>query len=421
MDLSGFKQREIPEPALAELQSHFDEATLKVGTPRVREHRLGCDVLVNVEWFDHGDAGPGRTIRHTVVFLHRPEATLPDFQIHPRTGIGATVLRAITSMLGAPPLELEDEPAFSDRYTVMTMNPESVRILLSREAIDSLLAVDDLVLTFGGRGVIASRHALGSSGSRSSSDLGEAGTFTSQKSSDRRLDADGTKSLLVDTLIAGGAIVDDPETSRRAADAVEGSYASEAARHLQDQGGLLGRELAKTFVTGEMLDQIRTERTPRTNIPKPIARRAWGGTNIPLLITPVFSLSFATIGVLTMLGGQSEGLIFLGVGAVVGIIAAFVLRHRIIRRKLVIHGAVTQGRITQVKRTNTSVNDDPVHEITLQTVDGGAPIVVRMGSAPARQARRMMETAPTTWALRDLGNPSRSLWLEGWCLDRSID
>ena len=225
----------------------------------------------------------------------------------------------------------------------------------------------------------------------------------------------------MDTLIAGGVIVDDPETSRRAADAVEGSYASEAARHLQDQGGILGRELAKTFVTDEMLDQIRTERTPRTNIPKPIARRSWGGTNIPLLIAPVFGLSFVTIGVVTMLGGQSEGLIFLGVGTVVGIIAAFVLRHRIIRRKLIIHGVMTQGRITQVERTNTSVNDDPVHEITLQTVDGGDPIVVRMGSAPAQQARRMMEAAPTTWALRDPDNPARSLWLEGWCLDRSID
>jgi hypothetical protein len=335
--------------------------------------------------------------------------------------MGATVLRAITSMLGAPPLELDDEPDFSDRYTVMTMNPESVRILLSREAIDSLLAVDDVFLTFSGRGVIASRHALGSSGSRSTSDLGGAGTFTTQKSSDRRLDAEGTKSLLVDTLIAGGAIVDDPETSRRAADAVEGSYASEAARHLQDQGGLLGRELAKTFITGEMLDQIRTERTPRMNIPKPIARRAWGGTNIPLLIAPVFGLSFAGIGGLSMLDGQVEGLVFLGVAAIAGIIAAFVLRHRIIRRKLIIHGVVTEGRITHVERTDTTVNDDPVHEITLQTVDGGDPIAVRMGSAPAQQARRMMETAPTTWVLRDPGNPSRSLWLEGWCLDRSID
>jgi hypothetical protein len=44
-----------------------------------------------------------------------------------------------------------------------------------------------------------------------------------------------------------------------------------------------------------------------------------------------------------------------------------------------------------------------------------------MGSAPARQARRMMEADPETWILRDPRKASRGIWLAGWCLENSLD
>lgn len=414
MDLSGFKKQAIPEKTLAELQSHFSSVDLRFGTPRVRTHDLGCDVLVNVQWYEHDKDGPGHEVRHTVVFLHRPRTTLPEFEIRPRKGLGNKMLGMLVSMLGAPPLEIEDEPEFSERYTVMTANPDSVRILLGREVIDSLVAVEDLFLKFSGRGVLASRHSV--DGSSGSSD-----TLTMRRVHDHRLDRDETRSLLEEALVAGGAIADDPELGRHAADAVEGSYAEEAVRSLTEQGGFIGRQIAKTLITSDMLDGIRTGRTPRSDVPPQLARRAWGGTRIPLIAAPVFGLVFAGIGIFSLIGGSTEGLIFLGVGLVAILITGLVFRHRTIRRRLIIDGVMVEGHLTGVERTNTSVNDDPIHAVTIQTGDGGDPMIVKMGSGPAQQARRMMESGRRTWILRDPKKPSRGLWIEGWSFEASID
>lgn len=414
MDLSGFGKAEIPAQALAELQSHFDEADLRLGTPRVREHELGCDILVNVEWFDHDDDGPGHAVKHTVVFLHRPQTTLPEFEIRPRAGLGEKALGLLASALGTPALELDEEPEFTERYSVMTVNPESVKVLLGREQIDSLVAVGDLFLKFGGRGVLASRRSIdGSSGRR--------GSFTMREVHDHRVEGADIKSLLEDALIAGGAIVDDPALGRRAADAVEGSYASEAAQHLEEQGGLIGRQISKTLVTSEMLQQLQKASVPRTDIPAPIARRAWGGTTFPLIAAPAFGLVFLAIGIVVLIGDGIEGLAFAGIGGLALLISAFVLRLRLARRKLVIHGAVVEGRVTAVDRTDTSVNDDPIHKITITPSDGSEPIVAKMGSAPAKQARRLMQANRETWILRDPSRPAKGLWIGGWSLETALD
>ena len=421
MNLDEFTEGEIRKEALAELQSHFDEADVRFGTPRVLEHGLGSDILVDVEWHEHDSDDAGHDVMHTVVFLHRPETKLPEFEIRPDAGLGEKVLGMVVSILGFPAMEFEDEPEFSDRYKVMTANVDSVRALLGREAIDSLLSVDDLYLKFSGRGVLISRRSVdGSSGSRSTIGGGDAGRRTMGRRHDHRLDEAASRSLLEDALVAAGPIVDDPEVGRRAADAVDGTYAEEAVQNLTTQGGLIGRHIARTLITGEMLDQLRIAPTPRANIPPQIARKAWGGTTFPLALAPVFGATFAGIGIFTLVGGQIEGLAFLGVGLVALVISAFILRHRIIRKRLVTSGVVVRGRLIGVDRTNTSVNDDPIHAITIDTQDA-EPMVVKMGSAPARQARRMMEADPETWILRDPRKASRGIWLAGWCLENSLD
>jgi len=422
MNLDEFTQGEIPKDALAELQSHFDEADIRFETPRILEHGLGCDILVDVEWYDHDSDGTGHAVRHTVVFLHRPEAKLPDFEIRPRKGFAEKALGALVSMLGVPSLELEGESEFSDRYTVMTTNAESVRVLLGRESIDSILAVDDLYFKFSGRGVLVSRASVdGSSGRRSSMGVGNAGKVTSGRWHDHGLEDAAARGLLQDALVAAGPIVDDPEVSRRAADAVEGTYAEEAVRNLTERGGFVGRQLAKTLITGEMLEVLRTASTPRTNIPGPVARKAWGGTTLPLAIAPLFGLCFAGIGAVLAIGGQSEALIFVAVGLLALVISGFIVRHRMIRKRLIVKGVAIDGRVTDVARTDTTVNEDPISKVTIETRDGGEPIVVKMGSQPATQARRMMQSNPETWILRDPQEPSRGLWLEGWCLEAGID
>ncbi|MCP4833358.1 MAG: hypothetical protein GY895_01205 [Phycisphaera sp.] len=414
MDLSGFEKREIPEQALAELQHHFDEPTLRIGTARVRQHAVGCDILVNVEWWDSGNDGPGYEVRHTVVFLHRPQTTLPEFEIRPRAGVAEKIFGGVGSLLGIPRLELEGEPELADRYAIMTANPESVRILMNRSTIDSLLAVEDLYLRFTGRGVLASRRSIdGSSGGR--------GSLNRKKVRDHRLEGKAPAQLLADTLIAAGPIVDDPALGRRVADAVEGTYAQEAVRHLEDSGGIIGREISKFVITGEMLSQMLKSTLPRREIPAPVARRAWGGTTFPLVLVLILAGVMLCVGVGLLAGGSKEGLIFGGVGLVASIIWIAILRHRLVRKSLITNGTAVEGRLAGVERTNTSVNDDPIHAITIATSDGGEPMVVKMGSGPAKQARRMMEAGKSTWILRDPGKPSRGLWIEGWCLDSRVD
>lgn len=414
MELDGFTREEIPEEALGEFQSHFDDAGLRAGTARVRRHEQGCDILVNVEWWDSGDDGPGCKVRHTVVFLHRPRTTLPDFEIRPRSGVSEGILQGIGSLLGIPKLEIEGEPRLSERYSIMTANPDSVRLLMNRNAIDSLLAADDLHLRFTGRGMLASRrNVAGSSGGR--------GNLDRERVRDHRLQGGDPAGLLADALIAGGPIIDDPEIGRRAADAVEGSYAQEAVRHHQESGGIIGRQVVKHVITGEMLSRIERVPPPRRDIPGPIARRAWGGTTLPLVLVLVLSMVMLGVGVGLLAEGTQEGLVFGGFGLLAAIAWVVILRHRLVRKSLLVGGVVIDARLTRVDRTNTSINDDPVHAITIETPDDGEPLVVKMGSGPALQARRMMEAGRSTWILRDPSKASVGLWIEGWCLDRSVD
>ena len=416
MDLTGFIKAEIPKDALVEMQGHFDDTSLRFGTARVRQHEYGCDVLVNAEWSELDDDGPGHDVRHTVVFLHRPRTTLPEFEIRPRKGLGEKMLGALGSLVGVPTLELEDENDFNERYAVITANPESVKVLLGREAIDSLVAVEDLFLKFSGRGVLASRRSIdGSSGG--------GGLLGKRAVHDHRLEGRDPAKLLADALVAGGPIVDDPEVGRRAADAVEGSYAQEAIETYKEKGGIIGRAVAKTVVTGDMLEAIRIAPPPRPAIPAPVKRRAWGGTTFPLILVPILAIVFLGIGMGTLAsgGGTEEGLIFLGVGVLASIACLLLLRYRLSRKGLVTNGIVADGRITAVERTNTSVNDDVIHKIVIETRDGHEPVTVKMGSGPALQARRMMEAGRPTWVLRHATKPARALWLEGWSLEKAVD
>ena len=127
------------------------------------------------------------------------------------------------------------------------------------------------------------------------------------------------------------------------------------------------------------------------------------------------------MGIIGLVGGSTEGLVFVGVGTAAAIATAFILRHRMIRKRLVTRGIVAEGRVTSVERTDTSVNDDVQHRITVETTDGLEPVVITMGSAPARQARRLQEIERPTWVLRDPRKPSRGLWLEGWSLETALD
>ena len=61
------------------------------------------------------------------------------------------------SPVGIPKIEIEGDPRLSERYSIMTANPDSVRFLMNRNAIDSLLTTEVLHLRNTRRWMLASR------------------------------------------------------------------------------------------------------------------------------------------------------------------------------------------------------------------------------------------------------------------------
>lgn len=404
----------IPPAALAELEALIDETAVSFDRTLVREHDRGCDVIADASWteFTSGSGsrgGSSRRIRRTIVLLHRPDATLPEFQILPKSGFGGGMLAAASRVLGLPTLDLDDEPEVASRYAVMTVNANSVRTLLLRPSLDALTVVSDLNLKFGARGVLAWR--------------GAGGLQSTDRDRDDRLDEEGRRLLLEDAVAVCGPIVDDPEVSRRAADAVEGTYAEEAARNIAGAGGIVGRLLSRTLITREMTDSIREQRPPRSGIPAPIAMKAWRGTTFPLLVVGGLGLGFSTMAVMLLFfapGSGDEriaGAVFGGVGVLALVATFFVVRHRWTRIRIVRRGHVVEGSITRVERTDTAVNGDTVHRIHLALDGREDPTVAKAGTAAANSARRMLDRGARTWALVDPADPRRCLWIEGWSIE----
>ena len=84
-----------------------------------------------------------------------PDTTLPEFSIQAKRGIAGRFLMGITAKLvGMPTFELEDQPGFNDKFTVVTANPESVRVLLVRDMVDAMVRIENLNLAFMARGLL---------------------------------------------------------------------------------------------------------------------------------------------------------------------------------------------------------------------------------------------------------------------------
>ena len=415
---SGFQPLKIPSETLDALEAAIGESSLKIDEAVVRSHRAGTDVVADVSWveFSSSDAGTSRQIRRTVMFLHRPNIMLPEFSIQARgSGASKFLLGAMSKLAGMPTLELENEPEFNRRFMIITANAESVRELMTRDLIDAMISIDDLTLAIEPRGVMCTRPPESYS----------HGTFSVQREQDERLTGDARVRFIDQAFIAGGAIADDPEAARRAVDAVEGTFAAEAVKTYEKQGGLIGGAINKRLVTDEMLERLKEQSVPRQEIPAAVQRRAWTGTTFPLLILSGFSAGFIIMPSMLLLNGtpktDNTEWIFLLIGVAASIAWGLVFRHRLGRRRLVIRGVVVHGQITAVEKTNTSVNDDPIHRITLKLDDGSPDLIVKMGSAPAKTARRMKERDTRTWALVDADRPARGLWIEGWCLESRQD
>jgi hypothetical protein len=421
--LEGFSQGEVPKQALAELEAAFGERDIAFDNVIVRTHARGTDIVGDASWTEFNDVDSrtvSRRVRRTFMFFHRPDTTLPEFSIQAKRGFAGRFLMGITAKLvGMPTFELENEPEFNEKFTVVTANPESVRVLLVRDMVDAMVRIENLNLAFMARGLLFTRHPGVHRTSRTND------VRVSGQQQDERVSGKARLHFIEDAVAVCSPVADDPDAGRRAADAVEGTYAEEALENLTEQGGLAGQALKKMVVTPDMLAHLERHPVPRLDVPGPVRRRAWAGTTFPLILLGVLSIISLSVGTFLGLGaGGSDGpwWVLLLVGLVLLVVFGLVMRHRLVRKRIVTHGRIVPGRISSVEKTDTSVNDDVIHKITVQPQAAGEETVVaKMGSQPAKAARRMMESNQPTWVLVDPKNPGRGLWPHGWTLEAMSD
>ena len=416
--LEGFTDSPIPERTMAELQAAFGEPDIRFDSVLVRSHAAGTDVVGDASWTEFNDGDSRRVSREvcrTFMFFHRPETTLPEFSIQAKRGITGRFLLGVASrLMGMPGIELPDEPEFNEKFTVITANPESVRVLLVRDLVDALVAIEDVNMSFVSRGLLFTRHP----GAFRSTSL------SGRDRQDERLGGDARVRFVEDAVTCSAPVVDDPDAGRRAADAVEGTFAEEACRNMAQQGGLAGRAVKRMVVTRAMLDLLEGAPVPRAEIPAPVRRRAWGGLNFPLVILGILAPTCLAVGIVIGLTGGGEGpwWLLLLVGAVLLVVFGLLFMHRATRKRIIASGIVVPGRIVAVEKTDTSINDDVVHRIVVQPdAEAARPITAKMGSEPAKSARRMMEQNAATWVLVDPRKPERGLWPHGWSLEARAD
>jgi len=403
------------ESALGEGDLRFDESG--PGSPRIRAHDRGREVLVDVAWREQssGSGGSGRgasvpprswIVRRTILFFDRADHGLPEFELVPRRTLGDRIGATALRLLGVPTLEIEGHPEFASRFTIVTANAESVRALLTRSMLDAFALVGDLRVKVA-RDAIVVHRALGSS-------------WSDGRDRDERLDEDGRRRFVENALAACRGFTDDAQAAHRAAEAVEGSYADEAKRTFERQGGLLGRTIRRLRVTRDMADSIREQVPPRVEIPPPIARRAWRGTTFPMLILGGLATGFLAMGAALLTKSAPDGddrvvgAVFGGLGLVGAVIEGFIVRHRWRRQQLVRRGVVVEGVVTKVERTNTTVNNDRIHRVHFAVDRDAEPVAVKVGSTEAAVARRLQKRGTRTWVLQDPDVPARALWIEGW-------
>lgn len=421
--LEGFSQGEVPKQALAELEAAFGERDIAFDNVIVRTHARGTDIVGDASWTEFNDVDSrtvSRRVRRTFMFFHRPDTTLPEFSIQAKRGFAGRFLMGITAKLvGMPTFELENEPEFNEKFTVVTANPESVRVLLVRDMVDAMVRIENLNLAFMARGLLFTRHPGVYRTSRTND------VRVSGQQQDERVSGKARLHFIEDAVAVCSPVADDPDAGRRAADAVEGTYAEEALENLTEQGGLAGQALKKMVVTPDMLAHLERHPVPRLDVPGPVRRRAWAGTTFPLILLGVLSIISLSVGTFLGLGaGGSDGpwWVLLLVGLVLLVVFGLVMRHRLVRKRIVTHGRIVPGRISSVEKTDTSVNDDVIHKITVQPQAAGEETVVaKMGSQPAKAARRMMESNQPTWVLVDPKKPGRGLWPHGWTLEAMSD
>ncbi len=410
----------LPGDAQRELRAAFEESSIEFEDLQFQQHELGYDIFGNVSSEETGfDKSRSYRLHRTFVFFYRPRTTLPEAMLYSKSTLVSNLLGPFSRLLGMPRCQLAGEDQFNSRYDILTATPDSLCALLTRQAIDALVSVQEAVITVKPRGVLFMRHQKAVT--RSSIQIGPFGS-RQVHNADQRITGNDLQNFLIDATTACAAFANDPDAGRRAADAVEGTFAEEAVRNVTARGGFIGKVTTKHLVTRQMLETLRNQPIPRSGIPKPIRKLGWKGSTT--FIMGVLLL-LGTIALIISLSIRNEEPtwwvpLLLSLGAYGGIFPTYC--YRAARKRLVIHGHAVPGFITGVEQTGDKIGNTPIYRIVVQPhPSGSCPIVSRMPEQAAKAARRFMEQGRETWVLIDPRKPGRGTWPEGWSLEALPD
>ncbi len=411
----------LPEDAQRELRAAFEESSLEFEDLQFQQHGLGYDIFGHVSWEVNSTDHNKRTYRlhRTFVFFYRPRTTLPEAMLYSKSTIVSNLLGPFTRLLGMPRCQLAGEDQFNSRYDISSATPDSLCALLTRQAIDALVTVQEAVITIKPRGVLFMRHQ--EAVTRSSTPIGPFGS-RQVHNADQRITGNDLQPFFNDATTACAAFANDPDAGRRAADAVEGTFAEEAVRNVTGRGGFIGKVIKKHLVTRPMLETLRNQPIPRSDIPEPVRKLGWKGSTTFVMGVLLLLGTIALIIALSIRNGESSWwvLLLLSLGAYGGILPTYC--YRAARKRLVIHGHAVPGFITGVEQTGDKIGDAPIYRIVVQPhPSGSCPIVSRMPDQAAKAARRFMEQGRETWVLIDPRKPGRGTWPEGWSLEALPD
>ena len=415
---ASLTENALPEECQRDLQGCLPGTRVQTENIELRKRANGSDALLDAEWTQQDEHGFS-TIRRTLAFFHRPGAELPPITIQPKKGVVSKFLVKLMSHAGVPEVAFPARPDIAEAYAVQSFTPDSTRALLEPAVLDALSTVDGLCIKIESNAVIAWVH-------RSTVDFSAGG---GSRDRDERLDDASRDQLLRDAWQVCRFIVEDAQAGRRAARAVEGSYAQESARTARRHGGMVGRMLDRLLVTSEMADRVYNQSPPRSGIDGPVVRRAYGGSTFPLLVLGGLTLGFITLGTLfSTLGGEGPGAkiapLFFIPPVVTGSIAFFILRWRLGRRRLLLRGRLVEAQVHSVSATGLTSGNDSISKISFKLTGGtsGMPSM-NVRSAAACVAERLRDQESVTQVLVDENDerPRKCLWIGGWVLAAQRD
>lgn len=330
-----------------------------------------------------------RTVRQTALLLEQDDFDLPDFTLRPKA---KGLVGKLFKMLGNTSIEFDDSPKFSAEYHLVGWVEPTVRELFVKPIRDHF--ANDNRWSVCGRGkrlVIYQKGAV-------------------VKDADQDDFIKQTLPFLTLFQIGEDALDARPDLRRE-------TRSEDITASVSQMGGIAGammaRQLKEVEITRSQLEEFAGSSSPRS-IPPGMARQVIGQIMPAIAAAIIATLVGIVFGVLCILLGQgNERLIAIPcfMTACLGLVGTWFLnRYRSRKTRVLRDGVMHEGTITDIERTQTKVNDQRRHLVTVETNQTTA--VCRAYGTSAKLAGSFKDSGKKVRLLVDPVEPKNTVCLD---------